>query len=521
MKIHSQHLSNTSEPDSNRFINILIVGTVFAGIILSLTQFLFNRSLNWDEAALALNIIHRNSFELLQPLDYVQVAPILFLQIEKLFSTLIPNSEYGLRIFPLLCFWASIYFFYRIIKKQLKNSYKILIALSLFVFNYLFLYYSGEVKQYMSDALIMLCMFYFTQKDYKKERNKYSILAFAGVIAIFMSNVAPIILFTCGLYLAYDYFWTARGRNIFPIAVVFVIWLSVFLLYYVIFIHEHPVKDSMVQYWTHLHAFLPVNPFATDFYLSLISSLSIALTALYDFETYMMRLIWKIFLGLFMIIGLVVLIKRKKIKIMIFVFTPLAIHLLLSAFHLYPFFGRFILYAIPCIIILFAYAFYTTIMFFVSALKTEKIKPVVTIVCVAFFIVLLMIKGFPIKHYEERIIKFVQENIQNSDKFYIPFHYGTIFKYYTETGIISDNMNIVDMQQELTNEYAKFWMKSTRNIRKQMVFDKVKTLHGRNWVIFGSVSESPTDKQLDSLGYKKLREFHYAKTSVYLYDFGE
>jgi hypothetical protein len=366
-------------------------------------------------------------------------------------------------------------------------------------------------------------MFYLTQKDYIKDRNKYCILAFAGVIAIFLSNVAPIILFTCGLYLVYDYFYIARNKNIFPIAIVFTTWLGIFLLYYVLFIHEHPVKDCMNQFWNNvLYTFLPLNPFTNDFYLFFVKNISAIFTFLYNFDPYIMRLIWKIFFGVFVFTGVVVIIKKRQIKIMIFVFIPLLLHLLLSAFHLYPFYSRLILYAIPGLIILFIRGFCESITFIISALKTEKIRPFAIIACQLFFVILLMMKGFPFKRYEGRdSIKFVQENIKNTDKFYMSFLYIPVFQYYTDIGIISNNMNIVnDIKHELTTEYAAFWMMMDNNDRDQIIFDKI-TLRDKNWIMPGYESTIPIPKQLDSLGYKKLREFHYAKTSVYLYDFGE
>jgi len=95
---------------------ITIAILIGLGILLPLIQFIYNRSIWLDEAMLSLNIIHKGYFELLKPLDYVQVAPILFLIIEKFFSTIIPNSEYGLRLFPLLSYWVSLFFFYKIVK---------------------------------------------------------------------------------------------------------------------------------------------------------------------------------------------------------------------------------------------------------------------------------------------------------------------------------------------------------------------------------------------------------------------
>jgi hypothetical protein len=48
----------------------IINAILFSGITLSLIQFIYNRCLWRDEASLALNIINKNSLELLKPLDY-------------------------------------------------------------------------------------------------------------------------------------------------------------------------------------------------------------------------------------------------------------------------------------------------------------------------------------------------------------------------------------------------------------------------------------------------------------------
>ncbi len=147
----------------------IINAILLSGVTLSLVGFIYNRSLWRDEAGLALNIINKNGLELLKPLDYRQAAPILFLQLEKLFSILLPHCEYGLRVLPLLCFWFSLYFFYRILKLTFKNDYTIIFALSLFVYNYNLIYYSSEVKQYICDVFVLTYIYYFTLKSYKKE----------------------------------------------------------------------------------------------------------------------------------------------------------------------------------------------------------------------------------------------------------------------------------------------------------------------------------------------------------------
>jgi hypothetical protein len=521
MNIHTRQPSSPESAASDRFVDRMTAAVLTAGVALSLIQFLFNRSLWWDEAALALNIIHRSSAELLQPLDYAQVAPIMFLQIEKLFTTLLPNSEYGLRLFPLLCFWASLYFFRQITKKLL-HPWAMLTALSLFVFSYPFLYYSSEAKQYMPDVLVTLCMFCLVLKDYRKERNRYLIFALAGTVAVFLSNVAPMILSTCGVYLLYDRFFVTRRKNIFPLMTVFAVWLGAFLLYYVFFIHEHPWKEFMVQYWK--DAFLPVNPFRTDFYQFLFTRLSKMCAVLYNFgfANIIMQAIWDIFFTLVLIAGTVTLVRDRKINILIFTFTPLLLHLLLSALRLYPFTGHFILHALPGIILVFAYGFDGLIQIVSHQSVMNRIPALAALFCILIFNLFFM--GFPFEQRETKnSIKYVLENSKGAEKLYVLPGHTTSFKYYTDTGVFPADMNILnDFSLELTKEHFTNWVVMDVQTRHHTILNRVKTLRGRNWVIFGE--DSQTDfltGQFRELGYKKLKEFKQKNACVCLYDFGE
>src|SRR5258708_7025864 len=65
-------------------------------------QYRFNRSVWLDEAMLSLNIIEKSPLALFKTLGYNQMAPILFLLIEKFFTWLFGDGELALRLFPLI-----------------------------------------------------------------------------------------------------------------------------------------------------------------------------------------------------------------------------------------------------------------------------------------------------------------------------------------------------------------------------------------------------------------------------------
>jgi len=82
------------------WISASLIGII--GIVLRLRQYLSNRSLWLDEAALAVSIKEKNFHELLQPLEFNQIAPIGFLYLEKIAVIIGGTNEMSLRFFPLV-----------------------------------------------------------------------------------------------------------------------------------------------------------------------------------------------------------------------------------------------------------------------------------------------------------------------------------------------------------------------------------------------------------------------------------
>ena len=67
----------------NKYFWFLVIILLY-GFILRLAHYITNRSLWLDEAFIALNIINKSFFQLVDKLDYCQAAPIGFLFIEKI-----------------------------------------------------------------------------------------------------------------------------------------------------------------------------------------------------------------------------------------------------------------------------------------------------------------------------------------------------------------------------------------------------------------------------------------------------
>ena len=80
---------------------------VVLGLTVRLVRYLVNYPIWHDEAFLAVNFIDRDYLDLLRPLDYAQVSPILFLWTELSVVAILGFSERTLRLFPRALPWRA------------------------------------------------------------------------------------------------------------------------------------------------------------------------------------------------------------------------------------------------------------------------------------------------------------------------------------------------------------------------------------------------------------------------------
>ncbi len=163
---------------------------IFLGVALRLAQYLANRSLWLDESYIALNIVQRSFSQLFGPLDYHQVAPIGFLLIEKVAVQAFGNTEYALRLFPLLCGIVALFLFYKLAPSYLAPR-AVTLGLGLFSIADPSIYYSSEVKQYSSDVTVALILYLIAIRYWEQEKPTFghkAIFGIVGSIAIWFSQ---------------------------------------------------------------------------------------------------------------------------------------------------------------------------------------------------------------------------------------------------------------------------------------------------------------------------------------------
>jgi hypothetical protein len=130
-----------------------IVIFMAVGVTARLLRYLLRFPLWGDEAMLSMNLMDRDYAGLMRPLDCHQVAPLLFLWTERTAVKLLGFNEWALRLFPLLCGIASLYFFQRLARLLLRGN-ALVLAVGIFAVAYSGLRYASETKPYAVDQLV-------------------------------------------------------------------------------------------------------------------------------------------------------------------------------------------------------------------------------------------------------------------------------------------------------------------------------------------------------------------------------
>lgn len=110
-----------------------------------------------DECFLCVSIFKRGFRELLQPLDYHQVAPGPFLWLEKIATIVFGFNELALRLVPFVCSIASLFLFYHLVSRVVRGTAR-LFCVALFAVSYPGVRYAAEAKQYGTDLFASLVL---------------------------------------------------------------------------------------------------------------------------------------------------------------------------------------------------------------------------------------------------------------------------------------------------------------------------------------------------------------------------
>jgi hypothetical protein len=130
---------------------------VALGIVVRLARYLLRFPLWGDECALAANFLDRTYLDLIRPLDYQQVCPLLFLWIELSAVKVLGFTEWSLRLFPCLCSMASVILFWHVARRLLRGE-TLALAVGIFAVSYYPIRHGAETKPYAADLFASLVL---------------------------------------------------------------------------------------------------------------------------------------------------------------------------------------------------------------------------------------------------------------------------------------------------------------------------------------------------------------------------
>jgi hypothetical protein len=177
-------------------VSVLGWSFVAIGIALRLVRFADNRALWIDEAMLSLNLLERSFADLLQPLDHTQAAPPGFLLLEKLAVLAFGETEYALRVVPLVAGVLAVILFRQLTARAFPGLGG-LVALALFVVAEPLVYFATEVKQYSVDVLAAVALFYVASEPLLTGRltgRRAAALTACGALAVSVSHASVFVL---------------------------------------------------------------------------------------------------------------------------------------------------------------------------------------------------------------------------------------------------------------------------------------------------------------------------------------
>ncbi len=155
-----------------------------------------------DEAFVGLNLLNKGFRALTGPLEWNQVAPLLFLWSEKAAQLLLGPTELSLRLLPLLAGLAALPIFHRLARLALEPLEADL-ATGIFAVSYLPLRFACEVKPYSLDLLASTALLLLALEWKSEPSRLVGPIVLVGVtpLAVALSYPSVFVLAAAGLTL--------------------------------------------------------------------------------------------------------------------------------------------------------------------------------------------------------------------------------------------------------------------------------------------------------------------------------
>ncbi len=210
----------------DRGLRYLALVAVAVGIGIRLYIFALDRSLWFDEAALATNIVHRPFGALFAPLSWSQTAPPLYLVLEKCLVALFGSGERVLRATSLVAGIAYLPLAYAV-ARRLTGPRCAAAAVTLLAVSPTLTRYSVELKPYALDAFVGALLLLAALRARDRDFTRIVPLAVLGIVSLLFSTPA---IFTLGGIATFMFLQAPLGRRAVAAGILGLAWGATFVL---------------------------------------------------------------------------------------------------------------------------------------------------------------------------------------------------------------------------------------------------------------------------------------------------
>jgi len=311
-------------------------GLVALGIAARLVRYALNVPLGSDEAHLAANLIDKGFLDLLGPLNYEQVCPLLFLWGQLACTKVFGFHEYSLRLLPLVFGVASVLLFRHVAGRVFRGTAWAL-AVGIFAVAYAGIRYSAEAKPYEADLLVALVLLGVAIEWLRCPGRSARLWALVAIVPVAIGLSYPAVFVAGGISLGVAYVLWRRGLvRLWPVWIVYnLVLLESFLALFALSTANQcsGCLREMRLFWR--DAFPPLGePGKLAAWLLSVHTgafLAHPVGGLHGGSTLTF---------LACVIAVVVLLRRRQAALAVVLLAPLAVHFVAAALQRYPYGGH-------------------------------------------------------------------------------------------------------------------------------------------------------------------------------------
>ena len=326
------------------------------GVFLRLYVFAGGRMLWLDESMIALNLMTRSSAELLEPLNFLQIAPAGWLIANKFALEITGSVDYGLRLVALITGLGALGLFAWLSRRLFSLPVAASITL-VFALSGTLVRYSVELKPYGADvfftlAILALVMLIWETSG-RKARLSVGALALTGLVGLTFSFPLVYVLGGSGGILILRLWLSGRRLDAALLVAAAVSWLVVFIalmkILYLVQAEGAGFGGGGVDTFFDRTGYAPFPPTSVTDLVWYPRWAHHTVKFLFgEFSAYF---------GLILAGAGSVLMARKRPWVLATIVAPLAFALLGSMLKAYPLFERLTLFALPLVLLLVAQTF--------------------------------------------------------------------------------------------------------------------------------------------------------------------